>query len=129
MFARLTNLSLHVSIELAKPECHGPVTTLANQRMLPCDKLSRLRALEMENLPLWFLILSLFLPRVSLIIAYFGDLLSPFNLHGWVPPTIAVLIPRVLVLIMIFQDRGFSPWLVAHGIAMVFVYLAAGSRN
>jgi len=86
MFARLTNLSLHVSIELAKPECHGPVTTLANQRMLPCDKLSRLRALEMENLPLWFLILSLFLPRVSLIIAYFGDLLSPFNL-SWLGAT------------------------------------------
>jgi hypothetical protein len=83
----------------------------------------------MENLPLWFLILALFLPRVSLVIAYFVDLLPPFNLHGWVPPTIAVLVPRVLVLIMIFQDRGFSPWLIVHGIAMASVYLSAGSSG
>jgi hypothetical protein len=81
----------------------------------------------MESLPLWFLILALFLSRVSLIIAYFDDLLPPFNLHGWVLPTIGVIVPRVLVLIMIFQDRGFSPWLILHGIAMVFTYLAAGS--
>jgi hypothetical protein len=81
----------------------------------------------MESLPLWFLILALFLPRVSLVIAYFVDLLPPFNLHGWVPPTMGVLIPRVLV--MIFQDRGFSPWLIVHGIAMVIVYLAAGSAG
>ena len=81
----------------------------------------------MESLPLWFLILALFLPRVSLIIGYFTDLLLPFNLHGWVPPTLAVLVPRVLVLIMIFQDRGFSPWLVVHGIVMVGVCSAAGS--
>jgi hypothetical protein len=80
----------------------------------------------MESLSLWFLILSLFLPRVSLVIAYFTHSLDPFGLHGWVPPTIAVLVPRVLVMIMIFQDRGFSPWLIVHGIVMVLVYLAAG---
>ena len=82
----------------------------------------------MENLPLWFLILALFLPRISLVIAFFADLLPPFGLHGWVPPTIAVLVPRILILIMIFQDRGFSPWLIVHGIGMAFVYLAAGEK-
>lgn len=83
----------------------------------------------METLPIWFLILALFLPRVSLVIAYFADLLPPFNLHGWVPPTIAVLVPRALVLILIFQDRGFSPWLIAHGIGMVIVYVSAGNAR
>jgi hypothetical protein len=72
------------------------------------------------------LVLALFLPRVSLIIAYFADLLPAFNLHGWVPPTIGVLTPRVLVLIMIFQDRGFSTWLIVHGIGMAIVYRSAG---
>ena len=81
----------------------------------------------MESLPLWFLILALFLPRVSLVIAFFRNLLPPFGFHGWVPPTLAVLLPRILVLIMIFEDRGFSPWLIVHGIVMAFVYL--GSRR
>ena len=80
----------------------------------------------MESLPLWFLILALFLPRVSLILAFFANLLPPFSLNGWVPPTLGALMPRVLVLIMIFQDRGFSPWLIVHGIAMVIVYVCAG---
>lgn len=83
----------------------------------------------MESLPLWFLILALFLPRISLVIAYFAHTLLPFNLQGWVPPTLAVLVPRVLVLIMIFQDRGFSPWLLVHGITMALVYLSAGNKG
>jgi hypothetical protein len=83
----------------------------------------------MESLPLWFLILALFLPRISLLIAWFVGLLPPFNLHGWVPPTLAVLVPRALILIMIFQARGFSPWLLVHGIMMVIVYLSAGRKG
>jgi hypothetical protein len=83
----------------------------------------------MEQLPLWFLLLSLVLPRVSLFIAYLTDGLKPYNLHGWVPPALTIVAPRVLVLILIFMDRGFSPWLVAHAIAMVFVYLSAGRQQ
>ena len=83
----------------------------------------------MEQLPLWFLLLSLVLPRVSLLIAYLTDGLKAYNLHGWVPPALTIVVPRVLVLILIFIDRGFSPWLVAHAIAMVFAYLAAGRQQ
>ncbi len=83
----------------------------------------------MEQLPLWFLLLSLVLPRVSLLIAYLTRGLEAYNLHGWVPPALTIVVPRVLVLILIFMDRGFSPWLVAHAIAMVFVYLAAGRQQ
>lgn len=80
----------------------------------------------MSQLPLWFLLLAVFLPRVSLLIAYFGDILQNYYLSGWIPPILAVLIPRALVLILIFQDQGFSIWLVIHAFAMVFVYLASG---
>ena len=83
----------------------------------------------MEKLPLWFLLLSLLLPRVSLLITYLTHGLEAYNLHGWVPPLLSVVVPRVLVLILIFIDRGFSLWLVAHAIAMVFVYLGAGRRQ
>ncbi len=83
----------------------------------------------MEQLPLWFLLVSLLLPRVSLLIAYLTDGLEPYNLHGWVPPGLAILVPRALVLILIFMDRGFSLWLLLHALVMAFVYLASGDRR
>jgi hypothetical protein len=81
------------------------------------------------GLPLWFLLLSLLLPRVSLVIAYFTDTLTFFSLTTWVSPTLGVLIPRALVLILIFQDRGMSPWLLVHALAMVIVYGCGGSSG
>ena len=83
----------------------------------------------MEHLPLWFLVLALFLPRVSLVLAYFAGDLAPYALHGWIPPALAVIVPRVLVLLLIFQDRGFSPWLLVHALVMVLVYLSAGKKQ
>lgn len=83
----------------------------------------------MEHLPLWFLIVALFLPRVSLVIAYLADDLVWYGLHGWIPPTLAVVVPRVLVIILIFQDRGFSGWLLVHGIALACVYGGAGATQ
>ena len=79
------------------------------------------------QLPLWFLLLSLALPRISLILAYAWDNLATFNLMGWVSPALGVIIPRALVLILIFQDRGMSPWLLVHAIAMALVYLIVNS--
>ena len=83
----------------------------------------------MHSLPLWFLVLSLFLPRVSLLIAYFEHDLARYHLTGWIPPTLAVLIPRALVLILIFEDRGFSGWLLVHAIAMACVYGGTASKT
>ena len=83
----------------------------------------------MNHLPLWFLILALFLPRVSLVIAYFANDLSAFNLIAWVPGIMAVIIPRGLMLILIFQDRGMSAWLLVHAIAVAVVYAGAGSSS
>lgn len=82
----------------------------------------------MESLPLWFLILSLFLPRVSLVIAYFEKELAPFGMHGWIPPALGVLVPRALVIILIYQDRGFSWWLLLHAVVMACVYGGSGSK-
>jgi hypothetical protein len=82
-----------------------------------------------EQLPLWFLLLSLALPRISLLIGYFiTDISIITNLNGWIPPALGVLVPRALVLILIFQDLGMSPWLLVHAIAMAAVYAAAGSQ-
>ena len=83
----------------------------------------------MHSLPLWFLLLSLLLPRIALIIAYFRHDLAAFSLPGWIPPALGVVIPRALVLILIFLDRGFGGWLLVHAIAMACTYLSAGSSK
>ena len=83
----------------------------------------------MRDLPVWFLLLSLALPRIALLIAYFHHDLAPSILHGWMPPTLAVLIPRVLVIILIFQDRGFGGWLLLHSLVLTCVYLSAGKQQ
>ncbi len=83
----------------------------------------------MKDLPVWFLLLSLLLPRVSLLIAYFHHDLAPSVFHGWIPPTLAVLIPRVLIIVMIVQDQGFSGWLFVHSLVLTCVYLSAGKQQ
>jgi hypothetical protein len=42
---------------------------------------------------------------------------------------LAVLIPRVLIVILIFQDRGFGGWLLLHSLVMTCVYLSAGKQQ
>ncbi len=83
----------------------------------------------MEQLPLWFLIVAIFLPRIALLIGYVADDLVPYHLHGWMPPILGVFLPRILVIVLIFQDRGMSGWLLVHGAAMAAVYASAGAQK
>ena len=39
---------------------------------------------------------------------------APFHLHGILPLVVAVLLPRVLVLYMIYLDQGISLWFIIH---------------
>jgi hypothetical protein len=83
----------------------------------------------MESLPLWFLLLSLVLPRVCLVIAYFHHDLTSYPLHGWIPPALAVVFPRVLLIVLVYLDRGFSGWLVAHAVFLFIVYVGCGKQQ
>lgn len=83
----------------------------------------------MESLPLWFLLLSLLLPRISLVIAYFHHDLNPYPLHGWIPPALAVFFPRILVIVLVYLDRGFSGWLIAHTVVLAMVYAGCGKQQ
>lgn len=49
--------------------------------------------LVIHSLPLWFLVFSLFLPRVALAVAWLQGVLAPFHLVGIVPLVVAVLLP------------------------------------
>jgi hypothetical protein len=77
-----------------------------------------------HGIPLWFLVLSLFLPRLSLFIGW---------IHMWwffVPqPWAAVLwafLPRVLVLIFIHAHHGFDLWFWIHLLTAIVVWSGSG---
>lgn len=80
-----------------------------------------------HGIPIWFLVLSLFLPRLSLFIGW---------IHMWwffVPqPWAAVLwalLPRVLVLIFIHAHQGFDLWFWIHLVTAILVWGGSGASH
>lgn len=75
-----------------------------------------------------FLVVSLFFPRLVLLVYY---------VTGWIPPNtipllgdvlLAVFIPRLLILIYIYQTLGGkSAWFWIHVIALILAYSGGGA--
>jgi hypothetical protein len=80
-------------------------------------------------LPLWFLVFSLFLPRVSLFLLWLENALLPFHLVGIIPLLFAILLPRVLVLYLIYLDQGISLWFLIHLVVALMVWGGSGSYH
>jgi len=76
-------------------------------------------------LPFWFLVISLFLPRISLLVMW---LQHQFVVIGLVPLLAAIIVPRVLILILIYQDQGLSGWFLLHAVVMVAAFAGGGTR-
>lgn len=83
-----------------------------------------------HTLPLWFLVLSLFLPRVCIVVAWLQH-----SIPAYVPATVnivqiivALLVPRILILFWIYQDQGIGLWFLIHAIALVIAWGGGGSR-
>jgi hypothetical protein len=81
-----------------------------------------------HRLPFWFLVFALFLPRVSLAVAWFQGLLVPFHLPGLISLLVGILLPRVLVLYLIYVDQGVSLWFLIHLVAAVMVWGSGGHQ-
>ena len=78
------------------------------------------------TLPIWFLVLSLFLPRIALFAEWCQNMPMPF-IQPWSFLTWA-LIPRVLVLIMIYTNLGFSPWFWIHLVVFLLAICGGASK-
>ena len=61
-------------------------------------------AFVVNQLPLWFLVFALFLPRLAMAVAWFQGVLAPFHLQGIVPALFWLLLPRILVLYLIYVE-------------------------
>jgi hypothetical protein len=80
--------------------------------------------LPIHQIPLWFLVLSLFLPRICMIIAWLQHSMLPFipATVGILSVVVAVLVPRLLILIWIYQDQGITIWFLLHAIALLIAW-------
>jgi hypothetical protein len=82
--------------------------------------------MAIHTLPLWFLVFSLFLPRIALLLLWVDGSTMPFHLHVLLPLVVAVLLPRLLVLYLIYLDQGASLWFVIHAVAAVLTWCGSG---
>lgn len=83
-----------------------------------------------HSIELWFLILTLFFPRIGLLIAYFTHNipLNPVPLVGDV--LMAVLLPRFLIAFYIYVNLGVeSVWFWVHGALAVIMLFSRMAFN
>src|SRR6202012_4551937 len=83
----------------------------------------------MHYLPLCFLVFTLFLPRIAMLLLWLQGSTLPFHLNGLLPLIVAVLLPRVLVLYMIYLDQGISLWFIIHLVVALVVWGGSGGYH
>ena len=79
----------------------------------------------------YFLLLSLFFPRLVLIVFFllYPTLYPANTLPNWLDVVLGVIFPRLLILIYIYQNMGYDNiWFVAHLVVAVLAYMG-GSRE
>ena len=83
-----------------------------------------------HSIPLWFLVLSLFLPRICILVAWVEHSMVHYipAVVGVIPVIVALLIPRLLILYWIYQDQGIGLWFLIHAIALLLALCGGGRR-
>ncbi len=78
----------------------------------------------------YFLLFSLFFPRITLL-AYFLMERFPHNTFPlWLDAVLGIFIPRILILIFIYQDLGTNNiWFVVHLVMLILTYSTGGHRT
>jgi len=86
--------------------------------------------LATHSIPLWFLVLSLFLPRICIVLAWFQHSMPNFipAVVGIIPVIVALLIPRLLILFWIYTDQGIGLWFLIHVIGLLLAWGGGSSK-
>lgn len=74
----------------------------------------------MHHLPLWFLVLSLFLPRVALLLGWLEHWHFPIDIL--VGSVLWLILPRLLILYFIYLGQGISLWFILHLLVALGVF-------
>jgi hypothetical protein len=77
----------------------------------------------------WFLVLGLFLPRVTLVAAYLTHTVPPNNVPFLVDVLGTVFLPRVLICIYIAFNLGYHEWFWLHLVVALIAYGVGSSKG
>jgi 1,4-dihydroxy-2-naphthoate octaprenyltransferase len=78
-----------------------------------------------HEIGIWFLLLGLVFPRIVLFFWWISGNL-PFNTTPLIADLIcAVLLPRILILVYIYENQEFSTWFWIHMAVMLFSWAVA----
>jgi len=85
--------------------------------------------LHSMGLPFWFLVLSLFLPRLSMLVLYLQGHTGGTYVIQWVPVLVALLVPRILILFWIYTAQGLSIWFLIHAVGLLIAWGGFSGRT
>jgi len=87
-------------------------------------------SLPVNQIPLWFLVLSLFLPRICIFVAWIQHSMPAYipSTVGIIPVIVALLVPRLLILFWIYTDQGITIWFLLHVIALLMAWGGGSHR-
>ena len=86
-------------------------------------------SLVTRHLPVWFLLLGLIFPRIALLARWWQS--QPGSVHsvGLIPLITSVIVPRLVILYLIYNDAGISGWFLLHAVALVITWGGVGGRE
>lgn len=81
-----------------------------------------------HEIGIWFLLLSLFLPRVTLL-CWWATHNLPYNETPFIADVFcSIFLPRILIMVFIYQNQGTSSWFWLHMIVMLVLWLFSAIR-
>jgi hypothetical protein len=79
---------------------------------------------------IYFLIFSLFFPRIVLLVYLFLNMYPENAVPQWADILLGIFAPRVLILIYIYQNMGAdNVWFIAHLVVMILTYFGGGRET
>lgn len=79
---------------------------------------------------IYFLIFSLFFPRIVLLVYLLQNWYPSNTVPQWADILLGVFMPRVLILIYIYQNMGVENiWFVVHLVVAILAYFGGGKET
>jgi hypothetical protein len=81
---------------------------------------------------IYFLVISLFFPRLVLLIfiLFYPNQYPANSVPQWADILLGILVPRVLILLYIYQNMGANNiWFLIHLIALIVTYFGGGRET
>ncbi len=78
----------------------------------------------------YFLLFSLFFPRIVLLVYFLLERFPNNTIPFWGDVLLGIFVPRILILISIYQNMGYeNVWFAAHLAALILTYFTGGTKT